>query len=279
MVALPLLLAVALSGAAFSRPEDVVEVDPIFAKSFYQTAEAYIFHHLDVLGLPADWTRSVLRDDAMEICQAALLMEVLQKSVNDIEIRQRMLTKRHPALVAAVRSLGILGTRHRDCTREPTWELFIQTELRIRLVAWTFHADALPPLFYNQPPSMMLSEMTGDLPCDEELWSTETEASFKEKWRGTNTIFLPHLQRLVTDLLDDSGEDKRSRYQSGLSGNHLNMVILGTSLNPMQGLLYNWIITCYSFATGDIQSQDHLTYSVCPVDDATCAAALVVCLR
>ncbi|KAH7123136.1 hypothetical protein EDB81DRAFT_226591 [Dactylonectria macrodidyma] len=222
---LPLLLAVALSGAAFSRAEDSVETDPVFAKAFYQTAEAYIFDRLDALCSPADGIEPILNDDTIEVCQAALLVEVIQKSVNDTGIRRRMFAKRHPTLVAALRSLGILGVKHRDSTM-PSWGLFIREELLVRLAIWTFLTDALPTLFCNQPPSMILSEMIGDLPCDEKLWNAATETDFSKEWRKTTTTqHRPSVQQLVTNLFDDNWDHWLRGSRGRLSVDHLNIMI------------------------------------------------------
>ncbi|KAH7129589.1 hypothetical protein B0J13DRAFT_645581 [Dactylonectria estremocensis] len=223
---LPLLLAVALSGAAYSRAEDGVETGPVFAKAFYQAAEAYIFDRLDALCPPVDGAERVLHDNAIEVCQAALLVVVIQKSIHDPVIRRRMFAKRHPILVATVRSLGILSFKHRDCTM-PSWEMFIRDELLVRLVTWTFLTDALPPLLCNQPPSMILSEMTGDLPCDEMLWNAETETDFNKRWLETITTVhhRPNLQQLVTNLFDDNWEDSPRKNQCRPSADHLSLMM------------------------------------------------------
>ncbi|KAH7125077.1 hypothetical protein B0J13DRAFT_484439 [Dactylonectria estremocensis] len=222
---LPLLLAIALSGTAFSRAEDGVETDPVSSKAFYQTAEAYIFDRLDAFCSPADGTEPMLHDDIIEVCQAALLVEVIQKSVNDTGIRRRMFAKRHPTLVAALRSLGILGIKHRDCTM-PSWVLFIREELLIRLSIWTFLTDALPTLVFNQPPSMIISEMIGDLPCDEKLWNAATETDFNKEWRETTTTqHRLSIQQLVANLFDDNWELGLRGNRSSLSVDHLFIMI------------------------------------------------------
>jgi hypothetical protein len=230
VTSLPLLLAVALSGAAYSRDEDAVSEDPISAKIFYEIAEGYIYDRLEIVTSQTNTTAHMLPDEVIETCQAALLTEVLHKSVNDTRIRQRVFTKRHPALVATLRSLGILGTTHRSSIPTPSWDTFVKVELLVRLATWTFMSDTLPLLFCNQPPSIMLSEMTGNLPCDGTLWDAETEHDFDEALRQLPPI--PErqvcVQQLVADLLDESEIGNQSNERE-LSPEHQYILIVGKS--------------------------------------------------
>lgn len=118
---IPLLLALFLSGSFFSPPKD----DALAARGFLRLAEELIF------------SNKALKNDAeigqighIQSLQAALIIIVLQGEVNDPRTRRRIRQVRFPALVSAVRSLGLSRTKHEN--KEKDWVDFIATEVRIR---------------------------------------------------------------------------------------------------------------------------------------------------
>lgn len=182
---LPLLIAVALTGATYSfDPENGPQhIGP--ARNFYQLADSYVFHQLKTY---ADYDpASVDVKEAIETFQAGLLMygiNELQRGNSAVHFTTT--SERLPALVSAMRRLHFI-----DCRHDPLedWPLFLQREHIIRLVSWTYCADCLATLTYNKPPIFSLLEMTGDLPCDPALWDGEPNLALdamKSFQRGTS---------------------------------------------------------------------------------------------
>lgn len=238
---LPLLLSIILSGAAYSRPDDKTAEYSASAEAFHSIAEAYIFDHLDSVVTASSNTRDLPSNGAIEACQAALVVEIVLISMNNREMRRRMLTKNHPSLVAAIRTMALASIQqqqqqpHAHSVDMPSWDSFIRHESLVRVATWVFLQDSVLTVFCNQPPSMAISEMVGGLPCDEELWAVGSEAEFEAKRQQIKRLedWQPHsIRHLVTWLLNDDiwkGQqtlaDRGSR--CNLSLGHLHMLIWG----------------------------------------------------
>ena len=121
---LPLLLAVALAGAAHSPPTD----DALSANSIYGLAEEFIFACLQ----EACATASGIEEDTIAIAQAAILISSLLYSANDRTTAWRGLYYRTPVLVALIRRMGLIGTRRTVPLKDMSWRQFIAQESRIR---------------------------------------------------------------------------------------------------------------------------------------------------
>ena len=231
----PLLLAIALSGAAFSRPDDKAAEYSPSAEAFHRIAETYIFNGLEVLTAPG--AHDLSSNGAIEACQAALLIDAFLISINDRDTRRRIITKRHPSLVASTRAIRLASTRYSHSLDMLSWDAFIRHESLVRLVTWTFVADSVLP-FCNQAPSMAVSEMVGDLPCDEELWAADSEAEFELKVQTKCSARQPYSIRLLMARLLDDDEWKSqpaiNRNSSfGPSLEHLNVALWGMIAPPL----------------------------------------------
>lgn len=231
----PLLLAIALSGAAFSRPDDKAAEYSPSAEAFHRIAETYIFNGLEVLTAPG--AHDLSSNGAIEACQAALLIDAFLISINDRDTRRRIITKRHPSLVASTRAIGLASTRYSHSLDMLSWDAFIRHESLVRLVTWTFVADSVLP-FCNQAPSMAVSEMVGDLPCDEELWAADSEAEFELKVQTKCSARQPYsIRKLMARLLDDDewkSQPAINRNSSfGPSLEHLNVALWGMTASPL----------------------------------------------
>lgn len=225
-VALPLLLAISLAGVTHARPEDEVAGFRIAARAWFETAETFIFRHLQTILLSAQ--RHSKAGDTIQACQAALLIEVLQNSDHDCKTRRRVMNTRHPTLVAAIRQLGFVGRQHARGVTSPGWDHFIQAESIIRLVTWTFITDSLLSLFCNQPPSMSVSEMVGDGPCDDVLWDATDEDDFRRQWRSQMSAWRPpSVRQLVEGLMNDIWSAASEECYSRLTADQLHIVLWG----------------------------------------------------
>jgi hypothetical protein len=168
-VSLALLIAVCLTGAAYSFAERQGSTHAVQARSFYRLADSYVFQQLDD-HLYGSSTAPKL-STSIELYQAALLMYALDiLPAGDMAMQHTAVARRLPTLIAAVRALGFVDVRHGP---SEDFEVFVHHEQRIRLVAWTFCADCLATLSCNKPPGFSLSEMRGDLPCDPKVWDAD----------------------------------------------------------------------------------------------------------
>ncbi|KAK8047949.1 hypothetical protein PG996_016013 [Apiospora saccharicola] len=148
---LSLLMVVALTGATYSYrpghgPEHIIE-----ARNLYHLADSYVFHQLRTGLDRLQPTSDVGLAEAVQLCQAALLMYGLDTLLASDSAMQRVaMTERLPVLASALRRLELVGYRH-DTSGCEDWHLFIQREQGIRLVSWTFCVDCLATLSCNNP--------------------------------------------------------------------------------------------------------------------------------
>lgn len=197
-----LLLAIAISGSAYLHYKKESTTSACFALALRGVAERYIFHRVEQLlessVLPVD------SQSALELCQAAYIIETLQSCVKDIRIRRRIITKCHPMLVDLLRRLEIVGSRHGSLELEQDWHMFVYKESCVRLVHWVFINDAWFTLFSNHPPAMTILEMSSNLPCADRPWNADSSAKFyslrsQEEFNSS----LPCLKSLISGLLAD----------------------------------------------------------------------------
>lgn len=131
----PLLLTICFCGAVNSPPRDCVLAVP----SFFRIAEEYIFRLLDTaLAKHNDKSDTFApteekETELYETLQAALLINGVQYMTTNPAARRRNWMVRRPALVAAVRGLGLMGARHTQIGgQRPEWRRFVRDESRIR---------------------------------------------------------------------------------------------------------------------------------------------------
>jgi hypothetical protein len=209
-----LVLLVFLCGAQYCPPRDCVLALP----RFLRIADEWVFREVQarlqqflraegegegedpvqVLGGNAEGRERALH----ETLQAALLMQGLIFVVNDPAGRKRNWVTRRPALVDAVRRLGLTRARHTQRGGgKPDWERFVRDEIRIRfaspcsspyhfemlladrlgvhrLAIWPLLTDWHQAGVFHAPGLMTVYEMTGQLPCIEELWEANSAAEF-----------------------------------------------------------------------------------------------------
>lgn len=224
-ISLPLLLAMMLLGNTYSRHQEQKVTDIHFITSLHCVAEDYIFKKLKAC---THSTTDISTDDTtiLEACQAALIIIGLQMGLNDSAIRQRIMGKRHPFFVVTLRRLGWLQKRHNSSTLNGDWQAFIREESCIRLANSTFLTDTLWPMFFNNPPAMTLLEMSGDMPCGQEVWEAESEDAFEAAW--SNSRLSPGsfcLNTLVGGLLQDDFDETTMAQYSRLTHHHLHALI------------------------------------------------------
>ncbi|KAH7018918.1 hypothetical protein EDB80DRAFT_563543 [Ilyonectria destructans] len=247
-ISLHLLLAVALAGATLTYPrDDILSIRKL--KALCETAEIFIFNNLDTVDAVIECEGEVISGATIEACQAALLIEVVQISFNCYKTRRRILSQRHTYLVAVVRSLRLFSSTHTHREERETWAEFIRAEALIRLAASAFFNDAMFVLYFNHPPSATVSEMTGDLTCDDNLWNAETEKEFGVQWAlNASTRRPPRLRDLIPSILAEEWIEARGMFQD------LNIHDLHLILWALQPTIFNLraalsVASCFSMAS------------------------------
>ncbi|KAK5163493.1 uncharacterized protein LTR77_010675 [Saxophila tyrrhenica] len=226
-ISLPLLLAISLTGAAYSIHEEHGKENITVARSFYRLADSFVFDQLDRV-LEERPTEADITT-AIQACQAGLLMYALKDLlVSDATAISTTVFTRLPNLVSALRRLNFTGCRHSD-DEDP--HLFLCREQITRLVAWTYCADCLATLCYNKPPCFSLTEMTGDLPCDPALW--ETGAPYAEVIRRYPR---PSSSKSLVELMSQLLADGRP---SDCELEHLPVFHVHVMLCAIQPIIFN----------------------------------------
>ncbi|KAF2165608.1 hypothetical protein M409DRAFT_55505 [Zasmidium cellare ATCC 36951] len=259
-VPLPLLLAVSLTGAAYSLSKEHGTKHAAGARKFYAIADVYIFDQLD-----AALAREHDGKYRLQLCQAALLMYGLGVLLSsDSSMQQTAITKRLPTLIPTLRKLDLIGCRH-DASED--WGQFLHREQIIRLVAWTYCADCLATLVSNKPPGFSLLEMSGDLPCDPATWEIDTALRF-ESLECQRKPPRPTLVELMTGFLNDDpiGDFKNvptfhlhvvlCAFQHHVYNLHVTMALIDQSLKVLKALSTwrrLWANAISSLSDGDRQ--------------------------
>lgn len=120
-----LVFAVALGGTLRSAPRD----DTLSSRCFLTVAEDYVFRHMQGLLVTEEFSRPSKK--MLYALQAAIIVHNVQFMRNDVQTRRRNLSVRLPALVSAVRQLGLNQYKHSGTL---VWEKFLYEELCIRCV-------------------------------------------------------------------------------------------------------------------------------------------------
>ncbi|KAH6646215.1 hypothetical protein BKA67DRAFT_583573 [Truncatella angustata] len=225
-ISYPLLLALGLGGAVLVEVQGRLNTICGLDNMFYEIVETYVFDCLETAMTFHD--HSQLDTPLIEACQAALLVMAVESGIDDNATKRRLLIKRLPILVAAIRILNIAAQFHPRSPEVPTWREFLCRESCIRIVTWTFLQDALFTLICCHPPSLTTVEMICDLPCNDLLWTAKSEPDFKLVWTSqVPKMESPTLKKAIWYLI---GEDSPTGVRDELgkmSVDHLFVLIWG----------------------------------------------------
>lgn len=236
-VSLALLMAVCLTGAAYSFRAGHDSSHAIQARTFYRLADSYVFQQLDIHLY--DSHTDPKSADTIELCQAALLMYALDTlPAGDRAMQHTAVARRLPTLITTVRELGLVEFQHEPFEDR---EAFIYREQVVRLVAWTFCADCLATLSCNKPPGFSILEMRGDLPCDAKVWDADV-VSFSRLREGSIRSTQLSLTDLMSRWLTDDWQTPIERLD--LPVFHLHVMLCGKSSNVR--FRYNHYLACRS---------------------------------
>ncbi|KAK4151552.1 hypothetical protein C8A00DRAFT_45267 [Chaetomidium leptoderma] len=230
-----LVLVLFLCGALYAPPRDAVLAIPA---AFFPIAEEFVFRRVEVLlelhhhqqqqqggdddddvvdGAGGGWVEE--EREMYETLQAAVLVrgaQFMMNTSNNPAVRSRAWMVRRPVLVEVVRKLGLACARHTNTVgRRPDWGRFVRDEIRIRIAAWVLLDDWQQAGVFHLPVLMTTDEMTGELPCLQELWEANDATEFEAvvtangqrlaaSWSGVGGFSLGGITMLDLHLLISS---------------------------------------------------------------------------
>ncbi|PSN60739.1 hypothetical protein BS50DRAFT_197300 [Corynespora cassiicola Philippines] len=226
-VSSPLLLAITLNGSI-----NIAKDGALSARPFFSLGEAYIFSELGTLSADKEHRSEY----SLQVIQAALVTLALQTSSNDEVVRRRIRVNRLPELVASMRSLGFIGSEHSKSHALETWDQFIIKEMSIRTVTAVFFFDCMNTVLFNSPALMTINEMTGDLPCPNNLFAAPTSNEFthlaNELNRSNPSVL--KLKSWITMALQDSWPVSEDSLFDSIEPQHLMIYIFA-----LHSIIYN----------------------------------------
>lgn len=228
-----LLLAIALSGSTYLHHRTENLGSTTFILALQGLAEEYIFRRVNQHLCAAVCSAS--SREVLEVCQAAYLIETLQMFVKDPTVRQRVINKCHHMLVALLRGLDVMGSKHESPYGELDWHLFVRKESWIRIITWTFINDAWLIFFSNHTPALTLSDMRGQLPCSDGLWQIDNPTGFDclRAQQGFDST-LRSLKDLVSGLLNEGSTESTAAHFGLLDVQHLHVAVLGKDFQVLE---------------------------------------------
>jgi hypothetical protein len=96
-------------------------------------------------------------------------------------------------------------------------------------VTWTFIADCMNTLFFNSPPQMMMSEMSGDLPCMDAVFEASTAVEFEQlsDTSADSDPVIPALNEWISSLLQENWIGANHPSVRSIEPGHLLISIFG----------------------------------------------------
>ncbi|KAJ5987007.1 hypothetical protein N7451_011372 [Penicillium sp. IBT 35674x] len=219
-----LLLAILAAGGQLLPSED-----NIFSSSeFFELVQDFIFDQA-ALRNPhlCGFNNSPLSDEVLEVLQAALIMLTTEVATKDSADSHSTCISRFLKLVAAIRGFSLTKVRrYNPCTGDvydcgssinslSTWKRFLRDETMIRIAWMAFLLDIQFVLFFRTPPRFTITEMIGDLPCPDELYTEmpepqvgpEMQSQMEALSRSTHESI--SLSTLIDLLMQPSWSDNR----------------------------------------------------------------------
>lgn len=131
---------------------------------------------------------------AIWVFQTLLLAEIFEM-MTSTEEQHDMSIRFHNVLIASMRKGGTMGDEWLEKTtvvedmessgpdelEEKEWRHFIKHEMKKRIAFFAFVLDTQHSAFFNHPPSVFISDLPFDLPCEEDLWEADSLTWLKIK--------------------------------------------------------------------------------------------------
>ncbi|KAH7118306.1 hypothetical protein EDB81DRAFT_816553 [Dactylonectria macrodidyma] len=228
----PLLAALILMGAVFSSGKTTMA-----ARICLDAMEEYIFGHADFIRLIDQSSEEKPGATDIAPLQASFIITIIQHWDTHSESRRRIRLHRFPDIVRAARNLGLTSLRHSHCAVHDKLydyqdsQAFVKTEESIRLMNWIFLVDSSHAIFHRSLPQLELTELTGALPCPENVFNTQTLRPRCWCNKGELVYKIPSTADGIDLLMDDSWtNDTSSRF--GQLG-YLDLFILVSGLHEI----------------------------------------------
>ncbi|KAJ5762082.1 uncharacterized protein N7511_005464 [Penicillium nucicola] len=212
-----LLLAIIATGGQL-----LPSVDSTFSSSeFFELVQDFIFDQAPLRNPHScGLSKSPLSHETLEILQAALIMLCTEVATRSNPISHSTCISRFLKLVSAIRGFSLTKVRRYDSFTgdeydfdssiniSSTWKRFLKDEAMIRVAWMAFLLDIQFVLFFRTPPRFTITEMTGDLPCPDELFTNTPDRSQMEiPSRSTHECPALSLSSLINLLMQPSSSD------------------------------------------------------------------------
>ncbi|KIM93899.1 hypothetical protein OIDMADRAFT_184602 [Oidiodendron maius Zn] len=228
-VALPLLLAVILTGALFASHDEAT-----MARNMLDIAEEFAFRDSNFVELVSGVVPLTPDSTQFETIQAAFSMAQLQLREGSSSKRKHARIVRFREIIQATRTLSLTSTRkttfQEQADLQHEWIKFSQDEAKIRFICGLFGLDAAFTIFYNMPPRLFADELNIDMPCSVDSYAGQT-ASDCYQAVVAETIPAAKMAEIVTIFLEDQWDAKAHRAVEGLTVLHLFTIILALLQN------------------------------------------------
>ncbi|KAE8146595.1 hypothetical protein BDV25DRAFT_143559 [Aspergillus avenaceus] len=210
-VSTPLLLVVYIAGSKVLPPTR--RSGP--SSSFLNLVECYLFEGKIMTNIARGGPAIIeIAQSTVEILQAAILMVQIQSVVETSEKQHHLRNTLLPIILSAIRTLSLPQIKNtwsleavaRD--EEASWQWFLRMEALVRITTMAFLVDCYFAMFYRTPPRFTLQEMTGSLPCADELFAIDNAPSWSHQLRRMGEPTPVSLATVVDCLLQPSGSGR-----------------------------------------------------------------------
>ncbi|KAH8817305.1 hypothetical protein F5884DRAFT_247560 [Xylogone sp. PMI_703] len=279
---LPTLLAsMALMGARLSSRSS----DREKAHIWFDIIEEMVFSDKYTSGMawgqdPLSISAKSKRRQQLQILQAANIVCMFQNWDGNDTAQSRIRRSRFNTVVAMIRNLDIPNARHHDmrsmAENNFSWEEFIYTEEKIRLILLTYLLDAAFVTWNNHPPRMILCELQMGLVHPESCFQAESSSKCFQNIKYWHSLFPQRPDECFYSVLQAFCRNKMNEvdlqrfaytallnfwaivkaFQIIIFHNHV-MISSETQFEPVQNGMNNWrAVWNRRFLNGDDDSFD-----------------------
>ncbi|KAJ5626989.1 hypothetical protein N7528_004416 [Penicillium herquei] len=201
----PLLLAILAAGGQLPHSTD----SPFSSLQFFDSVQDFIFDQ-EMLRNPYSSASQnhTLDGNVLETLQAALIMLCTEVATRDNPVSNTACKWRFYKLVTAIRALNLTKIRRYNLSIDSSnRKRFLKDEAMIRLAWMAFLLDIQFVLFFRTPPQFTIVEMTGDLPCADELYTETPDPEMELLSRSTCELPGISLSSLIDTLMQPTWSD------------------------------------------------------------------------
>ncbi|KAJ5958647.1 uncharacterized protein N7479_005797 [Penicillium vulpinum] len=173
-----LLSSMVIIGACLSPDKS----DNQIARAWFNPIEEIVFSEqwLEEDFTTSTWARNLDGEsNRLQSLQAAYFVCLFQNWEGSDVNKRRVRLHRYSTLIAIARDLEPASVIHRDMLLQSDervfeWDLFIETEEKIRILSFIFLLDGEFVIFNNMPPRMVVAELAMSINCPDECFQALT---------------------------------------------------------------------------------------------------------